>query len=293
MVCFIILHYLILNETVVCVERLRALKGNKKIIIVDNCSPNGSGKQLEERFYGDDIIDVILNEENVGFARGNNIGCEFAKKKYDPDFYIVMNNDVEIVQDMFITQVSEIWEREHFDVLSPDIYSTTGKVHQSPKSLKRMTLERAKVMQCQYEKKLRSKVLVPFRCYVKQIKLLKILYNRRKSSTTGIDYSRVYYDVPLHGACFIFSKNFIQARATAFFPGTFFYFESEILDYECQKYGYKTMYDPSIQVLHHQNVSTNTAYKNALKKVRFMNEQNYRSITAFLETYSGDKVDEK
>ena len=45
------------------------------------------------------------------------------------------------------------------------------------------------------------------------------------------------------------------------------------------------MYDPSLKVLHHQNISTNITYKNILKKVRFMNEQNYNSINAFLKAY--------
>lgn len=285
MVCFVVLHYMVKDETISCVKNLQTLRGEKKIVIVDNSSPDGSGKQLKEMFAEYDDIDVILNTENVGFARGNNVGCSFARKEYDPDFYVVMNNDVEITQDNFIMRIEDMWEKEGFDILSPDIYSSTGKVHQSPKSLNRMTLDRARKLQAQYEKKLKSKIIVPLRCYIKQIAVLKLIYNKNKTNNLGIDYAKIYYNVPLHGACFIFSKNFMQSRTTAFFSDTFFYFESEILDYECQKYGYKAMYDPSIAVLHHQNVSTNVAYKNAIKKVKFMNEQNYNSITAFLDVY--------
>ena len=64
-----------------------------------------------------------------------------------------------------------------------------------------------------------------------------------------------------------------------------FYYESEVLDYECRLQSLKGVYDPSIRVLHHQNAATNVAYRSELKKTRFMNEQNYRSITAFLNHY--------
>lgn len=276
---------MVLEETLGCVDSLCKLKGNKKIIIVDNHSINESGKQLKEMYADTDNIDVIINQDNVGFAVGNNIGCDFAKSMYNPDYYVVMNNDVEIIQEDFIERIEYIWTREEFDVLSPDIFSTNVNLHQSPKSLKRMTLERARKLQKQYKRKCESRIIVPLRCYIKQIKVLKMLYSKKKNNDLGIDYTKVYYNVPLHGSCFIFSKHFVLSRENVFFADTFFYFESEILDYECWKYGFKAMYDPSIKVFHHQNVSTNVTYTNLLKRTRFMNEQNYKSISAFLNTY--------
>jgi len=277
------------EETVACVKNLKSLNGQKKIIIVDNCSLNGSGKELKDFYMGDSNIIVILEDKNLGFARGNNIGCELAKKMFDPDFYVVMNNDVEITQGDFIQQIEKIADQEHFDVLGPDIYSTTGKVHQSPKSLENMTLEKARRLKGQYDRKLKSRITVPLRCYLKQIKALRLLYNKNKSSQLQIDYTKKYYNVPLHGSCLIFSKSFMAQREQAFFSGTFLYFESEILDYECQRDGLKEVYDPSIKVFHHQNVSTNVVYSHVLKKVKFMNEQNYASISAFLKAQKRNK----
>lgn len=285
MVCFIILHYMVKDETISCIESIKTLDGESKVIIVDNGSSNRSGEQLKKLYESDPDITVYINTLNFGFAQGNNIGCQIAKKKYDPNFYIVMNNDIEICQKDFISKIEQLWQQEQFHVLGPDIYSTTNKVHQSPKTLENMTIERARNLHAQYEKKLHSQFIVPLRCYLKQIKPLKILYNQAKNNRLHIDFQKKYYNVPLHGACFIFSKEFIDRRRNAFFPGTFFYFESEILDYECQKNGLKEVYDPSLKVLHHQNVSTNTIYKNVLKKVKFMNEQNYHSIDAFLKAY--------
>lgn len=285
MVCFIILHYMVIEETITCINSLKKIKGEKKIIIVDNNSTNGSGLDLKRRYCDDSEIDVILNSDNLGFAQGNNIGCEYAKNRYNPIYYVVMNNDVEIIQNDFINLIDKIWQREKFDVLSPDIYSTTNKIHQSPKSLENMTIERARIIKRQYQKKLNSKIIVPLRCYLKQIDIINHFYKIKKIKKLKIDYSQKYYNVPLHGSCLIFHKSFVKKRREVFFPKTFFYFESEILDYECQKYGFKEVYDPLIKVYHHQNVSTNATFNTVLKKVRFMNQQNYNSISAFLNDF--------
>ena len=62
-------------------------------------------------------------------------------------------------------------------------------------------------------------------------------------------------------------------------------YEMEILDYECRKNDLKEVYDPAVKVLHHQSVSTNAFFTNEMKRVRFINQQNYASINAFLEEY--------
>lgn len=287
MVCFVILHYVVLSETLSCVDKIKKLTGDKKIVIVDNDSPNRSGLELKKIYKDDEDVSVNIGKKNVGFARGNNWGCEIAKEKFDPDFYVVMNNDVEIEQLDFIGRVQDIYLKEKFDVLGPDIYSTSEHFHQSPKSLKNMTIYDAKKLKKKYEKKLSSNIVVPLRCYIKKLylphKIYRIYKNKKRNSQ--IDFTQSYYNVPLHGACFIFSRSFVNNRKNVFFEDTFFYFESEILDYECQKEGLIEVFEPSIKVLHHQNVATNVQYRNELKKVRFMNYQNYQSISAFLKKY--------
>ena len=79
MVCFVILHYMALDETILCVESIRdSVEGEKKIIIVDNCSPNGTIKGLEEHYQDAADVDVLETGENLGFAKGNNFGYAYA-----------------------------------------------------------------------------------------------------------------------------------------------------------------------------------------------------------------------
>lgn len=289
MTCFVILHYIVLDETLKCVETLiNDVKGEKKIIIVDNCSPNQSGEQLKNIFQNSNQVVVLLNNENSGFARGNNVGYRYAKEKFNPDFIVVMNNDVELKQSDFIQKIENIFDSEQFYVLSPDIFSTSANIHQSPKQLSSISYSELVRIHKRYKNKSKSNFIVPLRCFLKQFDFLKLLYYKKRNETMKIDYTKKYYNVPLHGSCFIFSKLFSDIRENAFFEKTFFYYESEILDYECNRDGMKTLYDPSIQVLHHQNVSTNVAISSIVKRARFANKCIYESTGVFLEMMRED-----
>ncbi|HFI0516497.1 TPA: glycosyltransferase family 2 protein, partial [Streptococcus suis] len=84
---FVILHFIALEMTIETIEVL--LKNFSKydfnIIVVDNASPNDSGRELSEMYKNHQRIDIMLSDKNLGFAKGNNLGYSFAKLKYQPD----------------------------------------------------------------------------------------------------------------------------------------------------------------------------------------------------------------
>lgn len=91
---FIILNYKTYKDTLILVDSLLEQDlGNRRIIIIDNASPNESYEILNDKYGGNDKVDVIYSEENGGFSKGNNIGLRFAKK-YNPKYACVINNDV-------------------------------------------------------------------------------------------------------------------------------------------------------------------------------------------------------
>ena len=141
MTAFVILHYRAADMTRTCVKRIQALEGNHHIVIVDNASPNGTGELLAEEYAGEDNITVLLNQENAGFARGNNWGIRWAYEHLPVEFVVALNNDVEILQKEFAVRIGEIYEENPFDVLGPDIVSVFSGIHQSPKSLHGCSLE--------------------------------------------------------------------------------------------------------------------------------------------------------
>ena len=82
-IAFVVLHYNVPEVTRQCVDSIRTLQGNKKkkIVIVDNASPDGSGVLLEKEYAQDEDIKVLVSERNEGFARGNNRGYHYAREE--------------------------------------------------------------------------------------------------------------------------------------------------------------------------------------------------------------------
>ncbi len=62
-----------------------------EVIVVDNQSDKETLKMLKE-YLGKENIKVIFNEENYGFAKGNNVGMKAATGEY----MILLNNDVRV-----------------------------------------------------------------------------------------------------------------------------------------------------------------------------------------------------
>ena len=88
MTAFVILHYRAIDTTRSCVKSIRALAGDKHIVIVDNASPDGTGKQLAEEFAASPDVTVLLHGKNDGFARGNNVGVRWVCAHLDADFTV-------------------------------------------------------------------------------------------------------------------------------------------------------------------------------------------------------------
>ena len=110
---FIILNYKTYKDTLILVDSLLEQDlGNRRIIIIDNASPNESYEILNDKYGDNDKVDVIYSEENGGFSKGNNIGLRFAKK-YNPKYACVINNDVRF-------SISTIKELEQIYETIPD-----------------------------------------------------------------------------------------------------------------------------------------------------------------------------
>ena len=123
MLSFIVLHYKNISETINCLNYLKKIKGNKSIIVIDNntLTDNDEKKILK---YTKDILKL---NENYGYAKANNLGIEYARKKYKSDYYFVINNDVYIYDVNIIEKIKKIDEEYKFDMLGPYIDSPTGE----------------------------------------------------------------------------------------------------------------------------------------------------------------------
>ncbi len=103
-VSIVIVSYNTLQLTTECIESIfKNVKGvTLEVVVVDNDSPDNSGvelKKLETKFKG---LTVIASKDNLGFARGNNLGIKKTSGRYllflNPDT-IVFPNTIETMVD--------------------------------------------------------------------------------------------------------------------------------------------------------------------------------------------------
>jgi GT2 family glycosyltransferase len=65
---------------------------------------------------------LIKNDDNYGFAEGNNIGIKFALNKLNSDFVLLLNNDV-VVDHHFLNELINVAENDsHIGILGPTVY---------------------------------------------------------------------------------------------------------------------------------------------------------------------------
>ena len=285
MVCFVVLHYIAEDETKQCISSiLNNVEGEKKIIIVDNASPNGSGEVLRKFYALDNRVDVILNKNNDGFAKGNNIGYYHAKINYNPDFIVVMNNDMEIQQREFLKEIYECYDKYKFAVMGPDIYSTKAKRHQNPESEFNITLDNLKKRKKYLLLKKNLRFIIRFKWMLLRGK--KKFSNINDEENNFVDH--VVEDKTLHGSCYILSRDFIEQREKCFYDKTFMYMESYILTYEMKRDNMKMIYYPNVKILHHEDVSTDRTYTQQYKKSFFTIDCLLQSCNAFIELIEKD-----
>ena len=286
MVCFVILHYMALDETVQCVESiLNNIEGEKKVIVVDNCSPNGTLADLRSRYEKVPDVDVIGTDSNLGFARGNNFGYQYAVSRYDPDFAVVMNNDMEITQRDFIAQMVKSYSEYGFAVMGPDIYSTKKKYHQNPQTRKMPTRKDLESSCRKLEIKNALRFMIPLKWQI-----MELMHRQPAPEKRAENYvDHVVEDPLLHGSCYILSRDFMKKHPEeCFFPGTFMYLEAEILCYQCRRDGEKMIYDPRLRVDHHEDVATDLEYHKQSKKSIFTIKCMLQSTRAFLALMDND-----
>lgn len=269
MISFVVLHYLVDDETISTVNSILKNVQEARVIIVDNASPNNSFEILCDYYQNNDKVTIIKNDRNAGYASGINLGYHHAKNLGNSDFIVAMNNDMEILQEDFYQRVQEIYGRTGFYVFGPDIYSTSAQKHQNPEKVSLRTLESVnkeidKINYLQQQtKSLRLKSLL------KNIPLVKPLYyGLKKQLKKEVFIEEEQVDAMLHGSFYIFSPDFMKVRDYALYPKTTFYCEAQILDYECHRDQLKRIYSPKIKVLHHEDVATDAVNENFEQKMK-------------------------
>ena len=263
-IAFVVLHYNSIEYTKKCVESLVKYLNNPHcqvdIIVIDNGSPeeklsNDSFEYLQDTGH----IKIICSDSNLGFAKGNNLGYEYAKTKIQSDVIVLANNDLVFTQKSFVDELISLYGTTYFDIAGPKIIRERDGFNVNPEP--RLLPD---------EKSVKKRILKD-----RILNLLSYFFNldmivSNKVGTNPyakkVDTSK--NDFQLHGACLIFANRYIREQ-DGLFDKTFLYGEEEILRYLADVNGYKVKYFSTLQVNHVEGGSTEGTYEDNAKKRRF------------------------
>lgn len=276
-ICYVILHYQNLEVTIDCIKSLDKIKNNNSIIlVVDNGSPNQSGTLIKEKFNHRNDIKVIINTKNLGFAKGNNLGYSIAKNDFNADIIVVMNNDVFINDNDFENKIKEMINAETVHIIAPDIV-TSNLLHQNPHRLKRLSNYRVIKRILFY-----SVVLLSVKIKHLADKIVERIYKRSLNKNKRDNQNSSIYNIVPHGACIIYTREYIKNEDIAFIPTTFLFCEEDLLyDYAIKK-NYTIVYWPRLQVKHLEDASINYERNASLDKFVFNFKNRRNSLVKLL-----------
>ncbi len=105
----IVLTYNNLEITKMCIKSIfeKTAYPNYELIVVDNCSTDGTRAYLTKLAEEQPNVKVILNDKNIGFAAGNNVGI----KNTDGAYIVLLNNDT-VVTRGWLTALTKHMEQD-------------------------------------------------------------------------------------------------------------------------------------------------------------------------------------
>ena len=282
MFTYLILHYKNADVTEQCLESLLKLDSQDfHIVVVDNASNNGSYETLSEKYGGNQRIHFIKNEENLGYAAGNNVGFRFAKETLEADWIVLLNNDVVIEQKDFQRVLLEEYEKHPFYLAGPDIVTPEGN-SQNPY-----------LRNCPDKSAIRKKLLHDYIVLgLMKIRLQQVLkkllhYDGSIFQPNEIPTIEDFHGV-LHGSCLIFSPDFIR-EFNGLYGGTFLYCEEEILCYILNRLSCKYTYLKSLRVIHKHSVSLKREIKDENRRKMLEISRRIVSYKKFLKIAKAEK----
>jgi GT2 family glycosyltransferase len=103
-VYIIVLNWNGLQDTIVCLDSVVKLNyPNFRLIVVDNGSTDGSTDIISKNYPK---VHFIENNENLGYAKGNNVGIRYALEN-NADYVWLLNNDTVVEQHALLNMVVE------------------------------------------------------------------------------------------------------------------------------------------------------------------------------------------
>lgn len=228
MVGIIILNYNNSAQTGGCLESLyRCCTGrNFRVCVVDNASREEEKAKLSEICTNGEHI--IYSSENGGYARGNNLGCEWFDIVGEVDKILIINDDTRFTMDIITPLEKYLDSHPECGVAFPRVNAPDGTMEsdcaRKSKSTRDLLLQATRLERFG----IRRKEFIPI------------------SQVEGKDAVRT--GVP-PGSCMMIPKAVFK-KVGWLDPNTFLYFEEHILSEKLKKLSLECVLLPGISIIH-------------------------------------------
>ncbi len=232
-VLIVILNYLTYRLTLDLVSDLNNLRySNYSLLVIDNASPNESGFELANaaKKLG---YTFIQNDQNTGYAAGNNIGIRYGIE-HGYDYTWILNNDVKIEDWNCLSELVFVAESK------PDIGCIGPKILDINKKICAPYCTRPNLWELtfgMFSQKIRRKLRANVEGYVYRV----------------------------HGCCMLL-KNHVMKTVDCMDERTFLFREEEILAERMLNEGFRCYYYPGTSIIHMESSSVSAALKRKDKK---------------------------
>ncbi len=222
------------NSFELCKQTIETLYFHTKdvcfeIIIVDNNSVDDSFEKLKVQFPN---LLYIKNNENLGFAKANNIGMKIAKGKY----LLFLNNDIIFLENSLKQLIDFLESKQNQSILiAPQLLNIDYSVQMSIYSFQTLWLT--------FTTNFFLYLLFPKSKYFNKY----YFFNKQKWEIAEVD--------TITGAFILGKKDEIQ-KLNGFDEDFFFYGEDNDLCYRFRKNGGKVVYFPKTKIIHLKGGST-------------------------------------
>ena len=110
------------GDSVACIDSLLQSTHNiQKIVVTDNASNDGSLEKLKEKYSNMQNIVFIENRDNLGFAKGMNVGIRILLDS-DCEYILPLNQDTVMAPDMIDECLRAVKTNPEMTIIGPRIY---------------------------------------------------------------------------------------------------------------------------------------------------------------------------
>ena len=96
------------------------------VVVVDNGSTDGSQNMVGTLF---NEVHLVENPQNYGCYISRNVGISLGLELYDPDYFVIMDNDVNVVDPNWLNELIAVAETdERIAVVAPKVLRLDGRI---------------------------------------------------------------------------------------------------------------------------------------------------------------------